>query len=131
MQYVSIFSIEKLIGMRKLDWVGNGITDKRFPTPARIKTNCKAFNFGIENSSAEAIAQMRMEGYEQANSHELLLWDEWNEKTAVVALGSVANDNKVLCLDNCSGGLILCSLTVIDWRMDLFYLLGVLKSSDS
>lgn len=83
--------LSDLIKARKFDWVNPDITDKQFPTPDRPWNDYKLFPpFEESVSSEEAVKRMQAEGYEPANSHELLLWDGWNEQDTVVALGSVA-----------------------------------------
>lgn len=83
----------ELIRARRFDWVSPEITDKRFPTPNRRWNDYKEFHFGKNISSEEIVRQMHAEGYEPANSHELLSWDEWNEKGAIAALGSPTEIN--------------------------------------
>ena len=86
-------SISQLIKSHKFDWVNSDITDERFPIPDCLWNDYKEFHFGEDVSSEEAVKRMQAEGYEPANSHELLLWDGWNEESTVVALGSVAKVN--------------------------------------
>ncbi|MBI1755181.1 hypothetical protein HYR65_02770 [Candidatus Azambacteria bacterium] len=83
-------SLSELIKARNFDWVNPDITDNRFPAPDRLWNDYKEFPFEERVSSKEAVKRMRAEGYEPANSHELLLWDGWNGKDTVVALGSFA-----------------------------------------
>lgn len=80
-----------LIKARKFDRVSHDITDEQFPTPDRLWNDYKEFHFGEIISSDGAVEQIQQEGYEPANSHELLLWDGWNGKDVVIALGSVAD----------------------------------------
>lgn len=82
-------SLAELIEARKFNFMNPDITDKRFPTPDRLWNDYKGFCFGEKVSSEEAVKRMQAEGYESANSHELVLWDGWNGKDTVVALGSV------------------------------------------
>lgn len=97
----SSLSLSELIKARRFDSTDNCITDKRFPTPDRLWNDYKEFHFGENISSEKAVKQMRAEGYDPANSHELLLWNGWNGENFVIALGSVAQvsgSRRVLCL---------------------------------
>ena len=80
--------LAELIKEQGFRWVSPDITNKRFPAPDRLWDDYRRFRFGKKVSSEEAIKRMKEQGYEPANSHELLLWEEWNGKDAVVALGS-------------------------------------------
>ncbi|MBI3685529.1 hypothetical protein HY250_03950 [Candidatus Azambacteria bacterium] len=82
--------LSELIKARNFDWVNPDITDERFPIPDRLWNDYKEFPFGENVSSEEAVKRMQAEGYEAANSHEFLLWDGWDGKSLVVALGSIA-----------------------------------------
>ncbi|MEK7494218.1 MAG: hypothetical protein AAB630_03630 [Patescibacteria group bacterium] len=97
-------SLSELIKARHFDGVNPDITDKRFPAPDRLWNNYKEFHFGEEILSEEVVKRMQAEGYEPANSRELLLWDEWNNESTVVALGSVAKvDGTRIALYLCRG----------------------------
>lgn len=85
----ALILLRELIKVRVFSWVNHDITDERFPTPNRLWNSYKEFHFGENISSEEAIRRMQAEGYEPANSHELLCWDGWNGKDAVIALGSI------------------------------------------
>ena len=80
--------LSELVVARKFDRVNTNITDKLFPIPDRLWNDYREFHFGENIPSREAVGRMQEQGYEPANSHELLLWEEWNGKDAVVALGS-------------------------------------------
>ena len=82
-------SLAALIKTRKFDWVDPSITSEHFSIPDRLYTNYILFHFGKYTSSKEAVKRMQVAGYEPANFHELLLWEEWNGKDVVVALGFI------------------------------------------
>lgn len=113
--------IEKLIKARHFDHVNHDITNKRFPMPKRLRNNYKKFSFDKDVSSEEAVKRMRAEGYEPANSHELLLWKGWNGEDTVVALGSVGKigNNRFVLLLHRSG---------IRWHLFLRPLVGDLSA---
>ena len=81
--------LAELIKEQGFRWVSPDITNKRFPAPDRLWDDYRRFRFGKKVSSEEAVKRMKEQGYEPANSHELVLWEGWNEKDAAVALGSV------------------------------------------
>lgn len=90
---LTLIHLTELIRTQELDQVSPEITDERFPTPDRLWNDYKKFRFEQHVLSEEAVKRMQAEGYEPANSHELLLWDEWNEEDSVVALGSFMEIN--------------------------------------
>lgn len=108
-QAVIFTPLTELIKAREFDLVSPGITDERFPAPNRLWNNYRWFHFGEGISSEEVVKRMQAEGYEPANSHELLSWDEWNEESIVIALGSSVrvNGNKPL-LYLCRNGWARC-----------------------
>lgn len=81
--------LQELIEDKKLDWVNSDITEANFP-PQETGTDFKLYHFNLKMESEEVVAEMAKDGYQPANIHELLLWQEWNDKDWVVALGSVA-----------------------------------------
>ena len=127
-------TLSQLIEKNKYYWVNPNITDERFPTPTRMWNDYKEFHFREYISSEEAVKRMQAEGYEPANSHELLLWDGWNGENWVVALGSVAKvrgDRRVLCLGRDWSGRCL-DLGWLDDGWNAHYrFLAVRKSSGS
>lgn len=115
-------SLTELIKARHFDWVNPDVTDKRFPTPNRLWNDYEEFHFGENVSSEGVVKQIQAKGYEPANSHELLLWDRWNGKDAVVALGSVGRvgGNRFVLLLHASGS---------RWHLFLRWLVGDLPAS--
>lgn len=97
--------LAELIGARHFDRINPDITNERFPIPNRMWNNYKEIFFEEDIPSKEAVERIQAEGYEPANSHELLLWKGWNGKDAVVALGSVAKvgNNRFVLLLHGSG----------------------------
>lgn len=85
----TIAPLEILIRAQKFDQVNPEITNELFPIPDRVWNNYVEFHFGEFISSEEAVERIRAEGYEPANSHELLLWNRWNGENPVIALGSL------------------------------------------
>ncbi|MEK7520272.1 MAG: hypothetical protein AAB581_03475 [Patescibacteria group bacterium] len=101
----AIASLTPLIKVRAFDWVNPDVTNERFPIPDRLWNDYKEFHFGENVSSEEAVQRMQAEGYEPANSHELLLWEGWNGQNLVIALGSsaqIGGERHVLCLSRYS-----------------------------
>src|SRR3989344_2382632 len=82
-------SLNKLIESGKFDWVSPDITDKRFPKPQRICTDFKVFNSRNNITSGEVVQNMHAFKCEPANSHELLLFDRWDEHNPIASLGSI------------------------------------------
>lgn len=128
--------LSSLIKKRKFDWVNPDITDERFPIPDRLWNDYKLFHFGERVSSEEAVERMQKQGYEPANSHELLQWNDWNEEDfVVVALGSVAGVygyRYVLCLHRC--GLEYPLLLLYRWDdvwLDYYRFLAVRNKKES
>lgn len=94
--------LKMLIDVLQFRWVSLDITNNRFPSSSRLWNDYKVFRFRKDISSSKAVKQMQSEGYEPANSHELVLWEGHNDKDAVVALGSVTHiggHRSVLYLD--------------------------------
>lgn len=85
---VTFIPLTELIRARKFDWMSPEITDERFPIPDRLWNDYKKFYFGKNISSREAAERIRAEGYEPANSHELLLWNGWDGEETIISLGS-------------------------------------------
>ncbi|MBI1755030.1 hypothetical protein HY250_04800 [Candidatus Azambacteria bacterium] len=87
---LSITSLaESLVKAHFLDGVNKRITDKLFPVPDRIGNDYMVYGFRGSFLFEEVIRQIRAEGHEPANSHELALWRDWDRSGIVVALGSI------------------------------------------
>ena len=84
-------TLAQLIEKGKFDYVNSSITEDLFPAPKTLHTDYKLFHFNKFISSQEAIVAIKKEGYIPATLHELLMWEEWNDKDTVVALGSSAH----------------------------------------
>lgn len=80
-------SLSELIASKKFDWVNPDI-EKHFTLEDVQGTEYKLYHFDRTIFSEDAMKEMEKEGYSAANFHELLLWDKWNDKDWVVALGS-------------------------------------------
>lgn len=81
--------LSQLIKDKKFDWVNTDIEKNFTATEVAKDTKYKLFSFE-ENSSEDAIAEMKKDGWEPANISQLLSWSDWNDTDWVVALGSVA-----------------------------------------
>lgn len=90
MKKTKIPTLSSLIAKHKFDWINSDITDTLFPQPTEISYDYTLFYFDKYISSKDAIKEMEKEGYRAANIYELLLWEDWNKKDWVIALGSVA-----------------------------------------
>lgn len=83
--------IKKLIKELKFDYVNPDITDKNFPDqPRKGFGPTELMKIDREMTTQEILDQMKKDGYELANSYELLEWakSNWNGKDWVVGLGS-------------------------------------------
>ncbi len=82
--------LEDLIKSKELDYVDSYITEENFPPQEIRKGEYKLFHFD-RVTSEEATEEIKKQGFEPANIHELLSWD-WDGEGTVVALGSVWRD---------------------------------------
>ncbi len=117
--------ISQLIELRELSCTNLGDMDSLFPSPNRIWNKYKLFDIGDFISSENAVLYIQTKGYEPANSHELLLWNEWNGEDSVVAVGNRLSI--VLCLDN-NKRLICCYRDVFNWDPFVYRFLAVSNS---
>ncbi len=106
--------ITELIKKHNFDYINPDITDEMFPEPKEIGKDYSLFHFNRYISSDDAVKEMEKEGYRPATAHELLLWEGWNGKDWVVALGSSAKVHggqlvPVLSVDHVGRGLVLRS----------------------
>lgn len=94
-------STVSLINSRKFDWVDPSITDESFPPEEARSDDYRTFHFDGLISSEAAVNDMKREGYSPANITELLLWEGWDGKDSIAALGSVGwvdGNRNVPCL---------------------------------
>lgn len=72
-------SIEKLIKSQKFYYANPDITDRNFPAPKTVQTeNWKLIRMEKAFASQEALDEMRKQGCQPANAHELALWKVTN-----------------------------------------------------
>src|SRR3990167_10326626 len=87
---IKTMKISKLIKNLNLDYCNPDITDKNFPDqPRKDLGPVELMKIDKEMTTKEILDQMKQEGYEPANSAELLEWArDWKGKDDVMALGS-------------------------------------------
>lgn len=73
----------------QFNWVNSEI-EKSFPLTDVRGDEYKLFHFDQYISSEDAVTEIEKEGYSPATLSELLMWQGWNKKDWVVALGQSA-----------------------------------------
>lgn len=88
LKHTPLMILINLLGFRQ---VSHDITNHRFPESNRLWSNYKVFRFKKNISPNKVVKEMRSQGFEPANSHELVLWEGHNNEEKVVALGSIVS----------------------------------------